>query len=165
MLPTWKCETCSKKFSVGEWTCADGQSNHVVERKEYLLADAPTDPGHPTQGGMDSKRDGRTRICNIPPDKAIVVNGEVTRVPGGYVEFVRGRFATSDPEVQYYLEKTRGASFCSEAQWEQAWLSQGQQLSLERGKLDAMKQRLESERNELLAQTKQRVEKPAPAHQ
>lgn len=154
-LPVWKCEECSKKFTVGEWMCADGQSNHRVERKEYLLADAPTDPGHPAQGGSDSLRDGRTRICNIPPDKTIMVNGEATRVQGGYVEFVRGRYATTDPEIQYTLEKTRKDAFCTEAQWEAAWLSDSQQMTLERGKLDAMKIRLENDRNELLAQVKQ----------
>jgi hypothetical protein len=154
-LRTWKCLTCGKEFKVGEWSCADGQSNHVIEKKEYLVADAPTDPGHPASGGMDSKRDGRTRICNIPPDKTVIVNGETQRVPGGYVEFVRGRYSTSDPEIQYCLEKTRSDNFCSEAQWEQAWLSQGQQLELERGKLDSMRLRLENERNELLAQVKQ----------
>ncbi len=161
-LQSWKCLTCNNDFKVGDWLCSDKQSNHIVERKEYLVADAPSDPGHPAKGGMDSKRDGRTRICNIPPDKTVIVNGETQRVPGGFVEFVRGRFATSDPEIQYYLEKTRSNVFCSEAQWEQAWLSQGQQLELERGKLDAMRQRLENERNELLSQVKQqKVEKVA----
>src|SRR5216684_3469800 len=105
MLPTWKCETCGKSFTVGEWACADGQTNHVVGWKEYLLNDAPTDPGHPAQGGADSLRDGRTRICGIPPDKQVVMHGEVRMVPGGYVEFIRGRFSSTDPEIQYCLDK------------------------------------------------------------
>lgn len=152
-LPTWKCETCGETFSVGQFLCKDGQTNHIVARKEYLLNDAPSDPGHPANGGMDSLRDGRLRICNIPPDKTVVVNGETERVPGNYVEFIRGRFASTDPEVQYYLDKKGG--YCTEAQWEAAWLSNNQQLLLERQRLTAMQQRLENERNELLAQVKQ----------
>jgi hypothetical protein len=154
---TWKCINCGKKFDIGKWTCEDGTSNHVVDSKEYLLADAPSDPGHPVQGGVDSLRDGRTRICNIPPDRTVLRNNEATVIPGGYVEFIRGRFSTTDPEIQYYLEKTRGKHFVNEAQWAAAWLSQSQQFELERGRLSAMAQRLENERNELLAQTKQRV--------
>lgn len=151
-LQTWKCETCGKKFTVGEFLCADGQTNHLVARKEYLLADAPSDPGHPANGGMDSLRDGRLRICNIPPDKSVQVAGEVQRVPGGYVEFIRGRFATTDPETQYYLDKKGG--YCTEAQWEHAWLSNNQQLLLEQQRLSAMRARLESQENELLAMTR-----------
>lgn len=153
LLATWKCETCGKDFTIGEWLCIDGQSNHIVARKEYLLNDAPTDPGHPAQGGTDSLRDGRTRVCGIPPAKRTVEGDQVRWGGEGYVEFVRGRFSTDNPEIQYWLDKKGG--FCSEEQWEQVWLSQNQQLILERGKLDAMKQRLENERNDLLSQVKQ----------
>jgi hypothetical protein len=155
MLPTWKCVVCGKKFTVGEWTCQDGTSNHTVEMKEYLMDDAPSDPGHPAQGGMDSLRDGRTRVCNMPPDKKVVLNGEVTIIPGGYVEFVRGRYSTDNPEIQYLLDKKGG--FCTPERWAQVWLSQGQQFELERQRLSALSARLENERNELLNQTKQRV--------
>ena len=152
-LPTWKCETCGKTFSVGEFVCVDGQTNHKVALKEYLLADAPSDPGHPAGGGMDSLRDGRLRICNIPPDKTVMVNGEAMRVPGGYVEFIRGRFSTADPEQQYFLDKKN--HYCTEAQWEAAWLSNNQQILLEKQRLAAERQRIENDRNELLAQVKQ----------
>ena len=156
---TWKCTECGKIFGVGEWLCLDGQTNHKVEEKLYLLADAPSDPGHPAAGGMDSKRDGRTRICNIPPDKQIVRNGEVAMIPGGYVEFIRGRYATTDPEFQYYLDRKGG--YCTEEQWEAAWLSDNQRLAIEKMKIQAMQQRLENERNELLAQVKQQKSKSA----
>lgn len=151
---SWKCTECGKTFSVGEWLCKDGQNNHVVAQKEYLLADAPSDPGHPAPGSPDvgSLRDGRTRICNIPPDKQIVRNGETQRIPGGYVEFVRGRFSSSDPETQYYLERKGG--FCNEDQWRSVWLSDKEKLNLQRMELTAMSQRIENERNELLAKVK-----------
>jgi hypothetical protein len=156
-MQSWKCIECNKKFGVGDWTCADGQSNHVVEAKTYLMADAPSDPGHPEKGGADSLRDGRTRICNIPPDKTVLRNGESAIIPGGYVEFIRGRYETSNPEIQYYLERTRSKHFVSEDQWSQAWLSQSQHMELREMKLAAREQRLENERNELLSQTKARV--------
>lgn len=152
--PKWKCKNCEKMFTVGEWAC-DGASNHEVAAKEYLLNDAPTDPGHAPGGGADSLRDGRTRICNIPPDKVVLRNGESALIPGGYVEFIRGRFTTSNPEVQYYLDKKGG--FCTEQEWQNAWLSTSQQLEVQRMALNAERQRLENERNELLAQQKQRV--------
>jgi hypothetical protein len=154
-VPTWKCVTCGETFGIGKWVCLDGQTNHIVENKEYLLADAPSDPGHPERGGMDSMRDGRTRVCNIPPDKTVLRNGEAAIVPGGYVEFVRGRFSTTDPEIQYYLDKKGG--YCTESQWEAVWLSQGQQLKLKEMALNAREQRLEMERNELLTQVKERT--------
>lgn len=154
-IPKWKCLVCAKEFSVGEWTCLDGVSNHVVEEKTYLMDDAPSDPGHADKGGMDSLRDGRTRICNVPPDKVVLRNGETALIPGGYVEFIRGRFATSNPEVQYALDKKGG--FCSEERWQQVWLSQAQQFELREMQLRAREQRLENDRNELLSQTKQKV--------
>jgi len=156
-LKTWKCVNCGKEFKVGEWLCADNLTNHIVETREYLLADAPTDPGHPERGGMDSKRDGRTRIGNIPPPQKVMEGDEVKWVGEGYVEFIRGRYATSDPQQQYWLERKGG--FCSEAEWQAVWLSQSQQLELKEMSLKAREQRLENDRNELLTQVKQRTEK------
>jgi hypothetical protein len=156
-LQTWKCLVCSKKLSVGEWTCADGESSHVVEEKEYLMNDAPSDPGHPAPGSTINiaLRDGRTRICNIPPPKKVVEGMETRWVGQGYVEFIRGRYTTSDPEIQYWLDKKGG--WCTQAQWDAAWLTEGQQLMKQRLEVEAMRGRLENERNELLAATKQRV--------
>ena len=159
MIQTWKCVNCGKEFKVGDWLCEDGVTNHVVPEKEYLLADAPTDPGHPERGGMDSKRDGRTRICNIPPPRKVMRGDEVSWVGEGYVEFVRGRYATTDPEAQYWLDRKGG--FCSEQQWEAAWLSQSQQLEIKEMNLKAREQRLESERNELLSQVQQQKKEKA----
>lgn len=154
-IQTWKCVKCEKTFKVGEWLCEDRVTNHVVAEKEYLLADAPTDPGHPERGGMDSKRDGRTRICNIPPPQKVMEGDEVRMIGEGYVEFVRGRFSTTDPQAQYWLDRKGG--FCTQAQWEAAWLSQSQQLEIKEMNLKAREQRLENERNELLAKTKEKV--------
>lgn len=163
MLKSWKCTTCSKDFSQGDWTCQDGLSNHTVEQKEYLLNDAPSDPGHIAPGSTVNValREGRTRICNIPPDKTRVVGGETEKIPGGYVEFIRGEFHTSDPEVQYWLDKKGG--FCNREQWNIAWLTEGQQLLMQRQEVEGMRQRLENERNDLLAQVKGRTKASATA--
>src|SRR6185312_8798282 len=88
-----------------EWKCADEISNHVVEEKTYRSADAPSDPGHPANGGMDSRRDGQTVVCNIPPARKMGEGADVRWVGEGSVTFIRGRFATSDPEQQYWLDK------------------------------------------------------------
>jgi hypothetical protein len=155
------CLNCEKEFAVGDWLCINGVTNHVVAAKEYLLADAPTDPGHPERGGMDSKRDGRTRICNIPPPKKVMRGDEIQWVGEGYVEFIRGRFSTSDPEAQYWLDRKGG--FCTEAEWQAAWLSQSQQLEIREMGLRAREQRLENDRNELLTQVKQQKGEKAVA--
>jgi hypothetical protein len=158
----WKCQECGNEFGVGDWLCNDGATNHVVESKEYLMDDAPSDPGHAAIGGADALRDGRTRVCNIPPDKTVLRNGETALIPGSYVEFVRGRFSTTNPEIQHYLNKKGG--FCNEARWRQVWLSQEQQFELDKMKLAADRQRLENDRNELLSQVKAKSQaKPVTA--
>jgi hypothetical protein len=151
-IQTWECVTCGKKFKVGQWQCEDGISNHTVANKEYLQNDSPAEPGHVSGTGMNSQRDGRTIICNMPPDKIVLRNGESALVPGGTVEFVRGRFSTSNPEVQYWLERKGG--FCTEAQWAAAWLSNSQQLEIREMKLKAQENRLEQDRNSLLERVK-----------
>lgn len=158
-MQSWKCVTCGKTFKVGEWTCQDGLSNHVVENKEYLLADAPSDPGHASSGGMDSLRDGRTRICRIPPPRKVMRGDEVTWEGEGYVEFIRGRFSSTDPEIQYWLDRKGG--FCSQEQWNNVWLSQSQQLQLREMQVHAREQRLENDRNELLSQVQQQKKEKA----
>ncbi|HXF14700.1 MAG TPA: hypothetical protein VN517_16205 [Terriglobales bacterium] len=156
MAQQWKCTACGKKFGIGEWKCADEISNHVVEEKTYRSADAPSDPGHPANGGMDSRRDGQTVVCNIPPARKMGEGADVRWVGEGSVTFIRGRFATSDPEQQYWLDKKPGYNV-TEEQWAAAWLSDGQKLEMEKMQLKAERQRLENDRNELLAQTKQKV--------
>ena len=76
------------------------------------------------------------------------------------MEFIRGRFTTSDPEQQYWLDK-KSAYNATEDQWRAAWFSKSQQLEVGRLELEAARQRLENERNELLAKTKQKVSSAA----
>lgn len=149
---TWTCNVCHKKFEVGQWTCLDGVSNHLVEEKTYRSLDAPTDPS--TRDA--SLKDGRTTVCNIPPPTKVIEGNEARWIGEGSVEFIRGRFSTTDPVQQYWLNK-KPAYNATEDQWRSAWYSERQKLEIGKMELAAAQQRLENERNDLLSQTKQRV--------
>ncbi len=156
MATEWKCDVCGKKFKIGEWTCHDGIRNHTVQEKTYLVCDAPQDPGKPADGSLPPIVRGRTKVCNIPPPKKVMENGEVKYIGEGSVEFINGRFSTNDPEIQYWLDQKRAYNR-SEADWEACWLTSTERLAKKELELVAYEQRLQSERNELLAQTKERV--------
>ena len=147
-VQTWKCLRCERTFKEGQWICEDGQSNHEVAEKTYRSLDATHDPGNP-----HAERDGRTRVCNIPPAKKVMVGNDVRWEGEGSVDFIRGRFSTTNPEIQYWLDK-RPAYNATEEQWKTAWLTDFQQVTLEKMQLKADRERLEMERNELLAKTK-----------
>lgn len=152
MAQSWVCKECGKKFTVGDWTCADGVSNHVVSEKTYRSLDAPTDPSTKDS----SLKDGRTMVCNIPPPQKVMEGDEVRMIGEGSVEFIRGRYTTSDPVQQYWLDKKPAYNF-SEEQWRGAWYSQSQKLAIKEMELNAMSQRLENQENELLAKTQAKV--------
>lgn len=153
----WKCLVCGKKFPVGQWTCSDGLSNHVVEDRIYRCCDAPSDPGYGPGGKpLEVSNYGQTRVCNIPPPQKVMEGNDVKMVGEGSVDFVRGRFSTTDPQKQYWLNK-RPEYNRTEEEWQANWLSNSQRNELERLQLKAERERLENDRNELLASTKQRV--------
>src|SRR5579872_2182053 len=101
------CTECKQEFKVGNWDCLPGQK-HIVASKRYYMDDAPTVPewrdGHP----FVNKGASRTEVLNIPPERQVKVGEDIIRMPGGTVVFVRGMFETSDPEIQYYLDKKPG---------------------------------------------------------
>lgn len=162
MLKTWKCLNCDKEFKVGDWLCSDGTGNHVVTRKEYRTLDAPLDPGKTPDGMMAPIIRGRTIICNIPPPKKVMEGTDVKWIGEGSVEFINGFFATNDPEQQYWLDKNHNCNF-SEAQWKSTWLSSAEKNAEKEIELKAREQRLENDRNELLAQVKQQKSEKAVA--
>ena len=153
MAEKWTCLTCGKEFGVGKWTCTDGISNHVVAEKIYRVCDAPAEPGQPADGSKMPVIRGRTTVCNIPPPRKVMEGGEVRMVGEGSIEFINGRYATSDPEKQYWLDKKPGYS-ATEDQWKANWYTKDEMLADKELQLIAAKQRLESERNELLAMQK-----------
>lgn len=150
----WKCTVCEKKFKVGDWTCSDGVQNHVVAEKTYRVCDAPSDPGKPADGSLMPIVRGRTMVCNIPPAKKVMEGGEVRMVGEGSVEFINGRYSTTNPEIQYWLDK-KSAYNASEEQWKNTWLSKDELLEEKRLEVMALQQRVENERNALLNQVKQ----------
>lgn len=152
-LQTYKCKKCDKKFTAGSWKCGDG-ANHEVEVKEYRSLDAPVAPGR--YEGTPPVVRGKTTVCNIPPAHKEVDGMETKWVGEGSVEFINGRFSTSDPEVQFYLDK-KPAYNASEEDWRRTWWTSEESLANREMELKRREQRLENERNELLEKTKAKV--------
>lgn len=159
---SWSCLVCGKTFMVGEWVCADGTSNHIVEEKIYRTLDAPLEPGRPVDGSQPPVVRGKTIVCNIPPAKKTMVDGEVRMMGEGSVEFINGVFSTKDPEIQYWLNK-KDSCHASQEDWDRVWKTAEERLADKEAKLRAAEQRLENERNELLVAVKQQ-KKQAEKH-
>jgi hypothetical protein len=130
--------------------------NHVVVEKTYRCLDAPNDPSSKDV----SLKSGRTVVCNVPPPTRVMEGTDAKWVGEGSVEFIRGRFASSDPVQQYWLDKKPNYN-ATENEWKSVWYSTAQQLELGKMQLAADQQRLENDRNELLAQVKERSKQPS----
>ncbi len=162
MFTFGKCTNCGKEVESPNFTCPTGEQ-HIVQPKRYYMDDAPVDPGPyvPGPGGAYVSagmhlRDSQTTICNLVPSQRERVGHEVIERPGRNVVFRRGIYETTDPEEQYYLDKRvkEGRGLCSEARWEEVYLTEQQKIDIQRQKLNADMRRLEHERNDLLAQVK-----------
>jgi hypothetical protein len=113
------CTRCGQDFVAGEWFCADGE-RHTVAERTYLLNDAPMQSGYSPSGPLP--KHGRTIITNIPPpDLTNWQPGAYDEHLGGSVTFIDGRYTTSDPVEQHYLDLRGG--YCTESEWEVSWLS------------------------------------------
>jgi hypothetical protein len=127
--------TCRKRFGRREF----------AEEKTYLLADAPQ------QSGLTSERkplpkSGRTIVVLPIAEVRDAVPGsyETTLTAqeiGTAVEFVNGRYSTSDPEIQRHLDARGG--WCSEEQWEAAWLSDEEQRDRRAATVEALAREVE----------------------
>lgn len=153
-LQKWECTNCGKSFKVGEWRCADG-SNHVVAAKTFLCLDAPVDPGK-FIGSPPIVR-GRTMVCGIPPAHKETEGLDTKWVGEGTVEFINGRYTTTDPEQQYYLEKKGKPYNATEEEWQSVWWTKEESLAQRELNIKAQEQRLENDRNTLLESTKAKV--------
>jgi hypothetical protein len=110
----------------------------------YLLADAPQQSGF-TSEGRPLPKAGRTIIV-------LSIAAVSDAAPGSYettltaqeigtaVEFVNGKFSTADPEIQQHLDARGG--WCSEEQWEAAWLSQAERDQRRRDGLRNLEQEI-----------------------
>jgi hypothetical protein len=155
---TWTCTECGKEFGVGEWTCADGTSNHKVELKTYRSLDVPTAEGTTPPGILPPVIRSRTMVCNVPPPHKIMDGGDAKMVGEGSVEFINGVFLTTDPEQQYWLDKKPGYQATKE-QYDSVWLSAEARNANKEIELKAREERLENDRNDLLGQTQAKVKR------
>jgi len=154
MAVTFKCTECGKEFTPNQgWDCMPG-IKHVVAPKRYYMDDAPTVPEWRDGRPFINKAASRTQVLNVPPERQIREGEQTTRIPGGTVEFIRGMFETSDPEIQFYLDKKDG--LCSEARWREVYLNDDEKQQMRALELSAREQRLEQRENELLATVKGR---------
>ena len=138
-------------FNPPNFECFPGMK-HLVENKRYYMADAPT--VREWRDGMPfiNKGAARTVVLNIPPEKQIREGENVTRIPGGSVEFVRGLFETTDPEIQFYLDRKDG--LCSKERWEEVYINDDERAQMRNMELKAREQRLQDRENELLSMVK-----------
>jgi len=157
-LKTQKCLECEKEFGFGEWACAATGANHVVEAKSYFMDDAPT-VQHREGNVMVTDKHSTTTVLNIPPERQIKVGNDVQRTPGGAVTFVRGRYDTADPEIQFYLDRKPG--LCTKARWEAVYFSETEKQEMKRMELDARERRLEMQEGSLLAKVQKQAQKGA----
>lgn len=165
-LKTWKCLECEKEFKDGDWEpCGAEGVKHRVQSKQYFMDDAPTHVETKDGKPYINKGTSRTTVLNVPPERKVRDGDDLRIIPGGSVEFVRGRFTTDDPEIQFYLEKKK--NLCDETRWNEVYLNDDEKMALERMALKAERSRLESERNELLKmvqdQNKRKKEAGVPA--
>ena len=165
METKFKCVgECGKEFGVGDWECAPG-IRHVVEPRTFYILDAPTLDPH-DKGGK-AFRNARTWIENVPPERTGRDGaGEITKIPGGHVLFVRGTATVTDPEQIYWLEK-HGHGKNTREDWLRVYFSplEKQQLrEIDLGNRERELERKEKEHNELLARVKEQTRgKGAPA--
>lgn len=162
-LPTYHCLECDKDFKAGSWDCGATGQNHVIALKKYFMADAPTivqyDAEHNRRPYIDMKS-ARTIVLNMPPERRVQDGDEIRIIPGGSIEFIRGRFETTNPELQFHLDRKQG--LCTEERWNEVYLNDDEKMQIRQMQLDADRGRLESERNELLAQVRA-MKEGAPA--
>lgn len=149
------CLACDAQFSPrkGEFYCPTGEP-HRLAPKTYYMDDAPTDPG-PFENGVatgDNRRHSRCIVSNLVPEKHYIQGTERKHVPGRDVIFIRGTYTTEDAEEQYWLDRKPG--LCTKARWEEVYLTDHQKIELQRMEIAAARNRLEIERNELLAMAK-----------
>ena len=151
-LQKWTCTRCDNDFQAPEWHCADGHA-HTVKSKTYYMLDAPAD-----------KRDckfSQTVVCNVVPERREVRGTETIVIPGTNVTFVRGLFETDDPQLQIGLNNRKHILQGQDGlvRWQEAYFSDQEKQELEQMKLKAEITRLQSEKNQLLAEVQAKTRK------
>lgn len=159
-LTKMHCLNCDKDFKPGDWECMPGVS-HEVPRKTYYMDDAPTVVQYDALNNRHpyiDKKSARTLVLNIPPERKEQSGDEFIRIPGGSVEFVRGLYETSNPEIQFYLD--RKAGLCTKERWEEVYLNDDEKLQMQQMKVRADQARIQHENNELLRKIQEMEARP-----
>lgn len=153
-LQKFNCLNCEKEFEAGDWYCKDG-SLHRVQSKIYYVIDAPADR-------RDCKN-SRLMILNLIPERQETRGNDIVRVPGKHVEFVRGLYETDDPQYQIALDKRNNVFHGDEGRklWENAYMSDAEKQQLDKIRLQGEVNRLQVERNQLLAEVQASKKKSA----
>lgn len=152
-LAKFNCENCDKGFTAGEWFCQSGVA-HVVAAKTYYVMDAPAD-----KKDVQAMKSSRLLMCNVIPERKVTAGAEVHTIPGRNVEFIRGMFSTTDPELQNALN-SRNKVFQGEEGhqlWEKEYLTAAEKAEMEHNRQNAYIKRLENDNNRLLDQVKEKA--------
>jgi hypothetical protein len=156
---------CGKEFKVGEWECFQGV-NHTVEPKTYYLADAPFMSKADLEKDPDgiTLRTSRTQVHVIPAKVSRGEDGQLVTQNFQPLVFVMGRFETSNPMEQYYLERSKFP--VSYDKWFDVYHTPNQKANIKQGKQVEKERELERKERELdtlLAQAKANVKSGKPA--
>lgn len=162
MATTYKCiGECGNEFKIGEWECAPGIKHKVAERTFYIY-DAPTLDKADINGV--AFKSARTSIENCPPERTVkdASTGELTKVPGGNVLFVRGMAIVDDPEKIYWLDKF-GHGKNTKEEWFRVYhtpLEKQHMKEIDLSNREREIVRREAEHNDLLERTKAQAQAP-----
>lgn len=144
-----KCLDCNKEFDYPEFQCGKRPGPHKLEAKTYY---------HPGGQSVQSIRDRGffgPHIVLVPGTARLNnANGNFERMAAVEVQFVKGKFTTSNAEEQYYLDRKDG--LCDEATWEKIYFTPEQQVHRANEKLADITRKI-AEQNSLLDQVKQKV--------
>jgi hypothetical protein len=152
---------CNKEFDAPHWECFAGQK-HVVESKTYYMADAPHCDFQRDPNGL-AYRTSRTELHAIPEDVRHDETGKIIKSSYQPATFKQGRFETSDPQYQFFLEHGAARrSLCTYERWYEVYHTPIQKQNIKDGKLkerEAELDRREKETNTLLAELRQKAGK------
>ena len=155
-IAKFHCLNCDKDFEAGNWYCSSGEP-HTVPEKTYYVRDAPVDK-------RDCKN-ARLQMLNVIPESKVILGGDTHVVPGTHVEFVRGMYSTSNPQLQMNLDKRPhvASGDAGKVQWEQDYFSNEEKNAMALIAQNARIVRLENENNKLLQQVQNQKKVAIPA--
>lgn len=123
--------------------------------EHFYIKDAP----HEANDRIHS----RTVMCNVIPESKKTIGNDVILIPGVNVEFVRGHFSTTDPQLVMRLNQ-RGNVLKGDdgyREWSNCYMTREEKGELERIRLQGELTRLQSEHNDLLSKVQEQKRQQA----